>query len=173
LKGQSGVLRTLGEAVLKGFDGILALQDFFKLGLKIFGRGTIPDDPIRLGAVAAQEHYRRGGPDGVFLEGFVADFFVAVGFEEDKILFEERTELGVGVELLNQQFTASSAAAVEVDENQLVLDLGLGDGLIQGALEPGFGGGEGGENKYESQGEGFFHGHLGRNIFRDAKESQT
>ena len=53
------------------------------------------------------------------------------GPEEDEILVQEGVELGVVVELLTEQFAAPSGVGVEVDENQLVLDLGLGDCLVQ------------------------------------------
>jgi hypothetical protein len=66
-------------------------------------------------------------------------------------------EPGVGVKLLTQQFTAASATAVEIDEDEFVLALGLGHRLVKGSLEPILRRRGRGENEEEKDHGRFFH----------------
>jgi hypothetical protein len=66
-------------------------------------------------------------------------------------------EPGVVVKLLTQQSTVPSATAVEIDEDELILALGLGHGLLESTVEPVLGRGGGSENEEDRKGEGFFH----------------
>jgi hypothetical protein len=77
--------------------------------------------------------------------------------EEDEILVQESVELGIVVKLLTEQFAGPSGVGVKVDEDQLVLDLGFGNGLVQGALEPVLRRSHGGEDKHHEQEKCFFH----------------
>jgi hypothetical protein len=69
-------------------------------------------------------------------------------------------KLGVLVKLLTQQSAASSATAVKIDDDELVLALGFGHGLFQRSLEPVLGRSGGGENEDTRKEEGFLHGGL-------------
>jgi len=66
-------------------------------------------------------------------------------------------ELGVMVKLLTQQSAAASATAVEIHEDELVLALGLGRGLLQRTVEPVLGQSGGSENEEDRKGKGFSH----------------
>jgi hypothetical protein len=132
---------------LKHLEGVIALQDFFETGLEILSRRVIADEPVDLRPVAAQDEGRRRGPDIESLEGLRADRRAVVGQEEDEIFVEEGMKLGVVVKLLTQQSAASSATAVKIDEDELVLALGFGHGLVHGPLEPVLGRSGGGENE--------------------------
>jgi hypothetical protein len=72
--------------------------------------------------------------------------------EQDEIGVQEVLELGIIIELLTQQFTAPSGVRIKINEDQLVIDLGLGHRFVQGSLEPALGRGQGGEDKHERQG---------------------
>jgi hypothetical protein len=95
--------------------------------------------------------------DGELLEQRGAELLVTVGPEEDEMGIEIRLEFRVGVILLTEQFAGSSATAVEIDEDQLVLGFGLGHRLLQGPLEPVLSGGGGGQDENRSEDERFFH----------------
>jgi len=56
-------------------------------------------------------------------------------------------EFLVFVELLNQQYTATSARREEVDKNHFAFIFGLSEGIIQGSFEPILSGCGGDENK--------------------------
>jgi hypothetical protein len=107
--------------------------------------------------LAVQNERCRRAADRESLEDRVSGRLSAVGQNEDEILVEEGMELGVAVKLLDQQSAVSSATAVEVDEDELVLAFGLGHGLLQRAVEPVLGRSGGRENEKERQDEGFFH----------------
>jgi hypothetical protein len=66
-------------------------------------------------------------------------------------------KLGVMVKLLTQQSAAASATAVEINEDELVFLLGLGQGLLKRAIEPVLGRSGGNEDEEERKGDGFFH----------------
>jgi hypothetical protein len=80
-----------------------------------------------------------------------------VGPKEDEMGVEIRMELGVGVVLLTEQLADPSAPAVEIDEDQLILGLRLGDGLVERSFEPGLGRGYGCEDEHHGKAESFFH----------------
>jgi hypothetical protein len=84
--------------------------------------------------------------DRELVEHDLALRFLRVNPVEDEIL-----ELGVVVKLLTQQFTARSSVGVEIEEDQLVIDFGLGVRLVQGTLEPFqvLGERRGGEHKHD------------------------
>jgi hypothetical protein len=141
--------------------------------LELVGRGIVAQDPIHFGAAAVEEEDGGSGLDLELLEQLVAELLLAVGPQEDEILVQEILELGVAVVLLTQQYAAPSATAVEVDQDQLVLALGLGHGLVQGALEPGLGGRQRSEDKHhDKEGEMFFHGCLAGIIFHARRGTQ-
>jgi hypothetical protein len=136
-------------------ERVLAPQDFFQAGLEILGRRVIADEPVDLRPVAAQDERRRGGPDRESLEGFGADRLAIIGQKDDEILVEEGMKLGVLVKLLTQQSAASSATAVKIDDDQLVLGPGFGHGLVQRSLEPVLGRSGGGEDKQRANSQCF------------------
>jgi hypothetical protein len=107
--------------------------------------------------LAVEEHDGRRGVDVEFLEGRGADLIAAVGAVEDEIRIQEVLELGGGVKLLTQQFTGPSATRVEIEKDQLLFGLGLGDGLVESALEPGLGRGGGREDENRESDQRFFH----------------
>jgi hypothetical protein len=72
--------------------------------------------------------------------------------EQDEIGVQEVLELGIFIELLTQQFATPSGVRIKINEDQLVIALGLGHGFVQGSLEPALGRGQGGEDKHERQG---------------------
>ncbi|MGZ5555262.1 MAG: hypothetical protein ACXW3H_05840, partial [Candidatus Aminicenantales bacterium] len=51
------------------------------------------------------------------------------------VLVEVILELGIIVELLTQQFTASSRVGIKIHQDQFILAFGFGHGLVQRALE--------------------------------------
>ena len=56
--------------------------------------------------------------------------------EKNKILVKKLLKFFVSVELLIQQYAGPSAIREEVDQDELVFAFGLGDSVIQAALEP-------------------------------------
>jgi CRISPR/Cas system CSM-associated protein Csm5 (group 7 of RAMP superfamily) len=66
-------------------------------------------------------------------------------------------ELGVMVKLLTQQSAVSSATAVEINEDELVLALGFGHGLLQRTVEPVLGRSARSKNEEGRKGKGFSH----------------
>jgi hypothetical protein len=131
--------------------------DLLELGLVILGRRRIADEPVDLGALAIEDERRRRAADSEPLEDRGSRRLRVVGENEDEMLIEKGMELGVAVKLLTQQSAASSATAVEIDQDELILALGLGHGLIDRPVEPALGRGGGSENQEDRKGEGFFH----------------
>ena len=72
-------------------------------------------------------------------------------FELFPLSFQEFLKFWVLVELLIQQFTAPSAIREEVDQDQFAFILRLGNGIIQGALEPILSNNEGREEQEEKR----------------------
>jgi hypothetical protein len=107
--------------------------------------------------LTVQNERRRRAADREPLEDRVSRRLAVVGQNEDEILVEERMELGVMVELLTQQSAGASATAIEIHEDELVLLLGLGRGLLQYPVEPVLGRSGGSENEEDRKGEGFSH----------------
>jgi hypothetical protein len=80
--------------------------------------------------------------DRELLKKRVPLFFVPVGAVENERRVQEVLEFRILVKLLTQQSAAPSTPRVEIKQDQLVLGLGLGDGLVEWALEPILGRGE-------------------------------
>jgi len=117
--------------------------------------------PVDLGAVRAEEHGRRRAIDLETLENFLSGLFSGRGPVEDEIFGQKLMKLGIVVELLTQQYAASSATRVEIDQDQLFFALGLGNGLVHGPLEPDLAGGRGNENNNRHKSQAcFFHFNL-------------
>jgi hypothetical protein len=85
--------------------------------------------------------------DGKFLKERIPLFIIPVGAVEDEILVQEILEFRILVKLLTQQSAAPSTTPEEIEEDQLVLALGLGHGLVKRALEPILGRAEGGDEE--------------------------
>ncbi|NTV81316.1 MAG: hypothetical protein HGA24_07835, partial [Candidatus Aminicenantes bacterium] len=126
------VCRLLGVAVVQGAVCIDAGERFLDLFQELVGRRSVADDPVDLFPVLVDEELGRRRPDVESLIGRVAVLFAPGGAIEDDALVEEIGVFGIVVELLNQQFAASSATREEVDEDELVLFLGLGQRLVEG-----------------------------------------
>jgi hypothetical protein len=127
-----GVLGEPGGEVAVGVDAGERLLDLVQ---ELVGRRPVTDDPIDLLAVLVDEELGRRGVDLEPVVDRVAVLVAAGGPVEDDVLVEEIGVLGVVVELLNQQFAAPSATRVEIDEDELVLFLGLGQRLVERPAE--------------------------------------
>jgi len=156
LEGDLDVVGILGITVRQGEIGVGPGQGFLDLLQERVGRRSVADDPIDLFAVLVDEELGRRRPDVEPVEGRVAVLRVADGPVEDDARVEEIGVFGVVVELLNQQFAASSATREEIDEDELVLFLGFGQRLVErpGEDRRRLGGGErGDEEKAGESGE--------------------
>ena len=123
--GALGVSR--GEALVRvGAAGLHLLQEL----LEFLGRGIVAHGPVDFGPVAVQEENGRRGVDGELLEDDLALRLLGVDPVEHEVLGQEVLELGVVVELLTQQFTARSGVGRKIEEDQLVIDFGLGVRLV-------------------------------------------
>jgi hypothetical protein len=130
------VLRVFGGEVRKGLERLDALGGSLELLDIGVGRRRVAGEPVDLlpGLVEDQDGRRRleseAGEDRFSRE-------LAAGRPvEDEGLGEEVGELGVLVNLLDQQVAAPSATLlVEVDEDELVLLFGLGHGLVERPLQ--------------------------------------
>jgi hypothetical protein len=127
-----GVLGEPGAQVAEGVDAGERLLDLLQEGV---GRRAVADDPVDLPARLVDEELRRRGVDLEPLVDRVAVLLASDGAVEDDVGVEELGVLGVVVELLDQQFTAPSATRVEIDEDELVLFLGLGQRLFERSRE--------------------------------------
>jgi hypothetical protein len=146
---------------LDALERIDSLEDLVDLLLEILCRRTIADDPVDLGAVRVEEKDRRGGPDAELVENDFSVGLLGRGLEQDEILGQVVLILGVFEELLTEQFAAPSRIGVEIEEQLLVLGLGLGQGFVERALEKVvFGEGRGGEKKKRGNDNDFFHAYL-------------
>jgi len=92
-----------------------------------------------------------------FVEESSAGRRIDIGEKKDKVGVQEFLEFRIGEELLTQQSAAPSASRMKIDEDEFVLGLGLGHGLIKSALEPVLSPGGGGKEKPDGQSERFFH----------------
>jgi hypothetical protein len=156
------VLGLFGEALAQGEVSVDAgdrLPDLFQ---EFVGRRSVADDPVDLFPVLVDEELRGRRVDVVLLVDGVAVLVAAAGAVEDDVVVEEIGVFGVVVELLNQQFAAPSATRVEVDEDELVLFLGLGQRLVEGSGEDRgrLGGGEGGDEEEAGDNGEFLHAAL-------------
>jgi hypothetical protein len=75
------------------------------------------------------------GADAVLLENGVALGVLDEGLEDDEILAQEVRVNGAFDELLAEQFAAPSGVGAEVEEQELILGLGLAEGLVERSLE--------------------------------------
>jgi len=153
------VVRILGIAGREIPVGVDARQGLLDLLQELVGRRPVADDPVDLVAVLVDEELGRGGIDLVLLVDRVADLVAGGGPIEDDVLVEEIGVLGIVVKLLDQQFTESSATRVEIDEDELVLFLGLGQRLVEVSVEDRgcLGGGERGDEEETGDGGEFLH----------------
>jgi hypothetical protein len=151
---------------LEALERVDSLEDFVDLLLEILRGRIIAEDPIDLGAVRVDEEDRRGGPDAELVENDFSVRLLRRGLEQDEILGQVVLILGVFEELLTEQFAAPSRIGVEIEEQLLVLGLGLGQGFVERALEEVIlGEGRGGEKKKRGNDDDFFHAHLRPGIY--------
>jgi hypothetical protein len=120
------VVRLLGVAGREIDIGIDPGEGLLDLVQVPVGRRAVADDPIDLAAVLVDEQLGRRAPDLEPLEDRVADLVAAAGAVDDEVLVQEIGVFGIVVELLDQQSAAPSATRVEIDQDELVLFLGLG-----------------------------------------------
>jgi hypothetical protein len=153
------VRRLLGVPFSQGDVGVDAGQRLLDLFKEFVGGRPVADDPVDLFPVLVDEQIGRRRVDFEPLEDGVADLVAAAGAVDDEILVEEIGVFGVVVELLDQQFAAPSATRVEVDEDELVLFLGLGQRLVEGSREDRgrLGGGERGDEEEAGERGDLFH----------------
>jgi hypothetical protein len=164
------VRRVLGVAGREVAIGVDAGQRLLDLLQELVGRRAVADDPIDLVAVLVDEQLGRSGVDLVLLVDGVADLVAAGGAVEDDVRIEEFGVLGVVVELLDQQFAAPSATREEIDEDELVLFLGLGQRLVERSRHDlgRLGGRERGDEEEACDGGEFLHAVLpGMDILSD------
>ena len=156
------VLGLFGEALAQGEVSVDAGDRLLDLFQEFVGRGSVADDPVDLFPVLVDEELRGRRVDVVLLVDGVAVLVAAAGAIEDDVLVEEIGVFGVVVELLNQQFAGPSATRVEVDEDEFVLFLGLGQRLVKGSGEDRgrLGGGEGGDEEEAGDNGEFLHAAL-------------
>jgi len=127
--------------------------------VEFIGRSAVAADPVDFFSVPVDEKKKRSSGDIESLKNRVSGFVSSRRPVEDKILFKEFAVFGVVVILLTQQCTAPSAArGEEIQQQQLPLGFRLGQGVVDRAREPSLGREKGGgEKKYESKCENFFH----------------
>jgi len=156
------VLGFFGEALAQGEESVDTGDRLLDLFQEFVGRWSVADDPVDLFPVLVDEELRGRRVDVVLLVDGVAVLVAAAGAVEDDVLVEEIGVFGVVVELLNQQFAGPSATRVEVDEDEFVLFLGLGQRLVEGSGEDRgrLGGGEGGDEEEAGDNREFLHAAL-------------
>jgi hypothetical protein len=127
------------------------------------GRRSVADDPVDLFAVPVDDELGRGGVDAELLINRIPDLVAAAGAIEDEILGKELRELGVAVNLLNQQFAAPSATREKVEQDELVFFLGLGQRLVERSgheSRGGLGRSEGSDDQQAGEDGEFLHAGL-------------
>jgi hypothetical protein len=156
------VRRLLGVAVVQGAVRIDAAERFLDLLEELVGRRSVADDPVDLFPVLVDEELGRRRLDVEPFVGRVAVLFAPDGAIEDDALVEEIGVFGIVVELLDQQFAAPSATREEIDKDELVLFLGLGQRLVEGPREDRrrLGGGERSDEEEAGERGEFFHAAL-------------
>jgi hypothetical protein len=156
---QRDVLRIGPEPDAQGAERVLVLEDLLDLLVELRRRRRVGVDPVDLVPVPVEEQEERRPLDLVLLEDLLAGLGAPVSAVEDEVLLEEFLVGGVGIILLDQQFAGPSAAfLVEIEEQELVVGLRLGQGLLDRPGEPGLAEGGGGRHgKGENQSAGFFH----------------
>ena len=151
---------------MEALERVDALEDLVDLLLEILRGRTIADDPVDLRAVRVDKENCRGGPNAELVENDFSVGFLGCGLEQDEILGQVFLILGVFEELLTEQFAAPSRIGVEIEEQLLVLGLGLGQGFVERALEEVvLGEGRRGEKKKCGNDNDFFHVHLRPGIY--------
>jgi hypothetical protein len=151
--------RLLGVALAQGEVGVCPGEGLLDSLQEIVGGRTVTDQPVDLAAVFIDKEFGRRPADFVLLVDRVPVLVAATGAVNDEIFVEEVGVFGVVVELLDQQFTAPSATREEIDEDELVVLFGLGQGLVEGAAEDcgRLSGGERGEKEDSGQCGGLSH----------------
>jgi hypothetical protein len=144
---------------VQGGVGVDTGKGFLDPFQELVGRRAVADDPVDLLAVLVDEELGRRPADLESLEDGVPDLVAARGPVDDDVIVEEIGVFGIVVELLNQQSAAPSATRVEVDEDELVLFLCLGQRLFERAREDRgrLGGGEGGDEEEAGDRSEFLH----------------
>jgi hypothetical protein len=136
LEDRPDILRILGVEAGQGLVGVDSREGLLERLEVGIGRRPVADDPVDLLPVPVEDEDGRRRLDPEAGENGFPGEVAAGGAVEDESLREEVGELGVLVNLLDQQVAASSAASlVEIDEDELVLLLGLGQGLVERALQ--------------------------------------
>jgi hypothetical protein len=127
--------------------------------VELRGRGRVTIDPVDFVSVAVEEKEKRRSPDVELLNQGFAVLGAPIGAVEDEVIFEELLVFRLGIILLDQQLAGPSAAfLVEVEEQELVLRLGLGQGVLERSGEPGLAVGRRGRyGEGERQYKSFFH----------------
>jgi hypothetical protein len=169
LSGQLGqdddVLRVGRLGGGQGPERPLAPGDADDFLVELVRRGLVPPDPVDLLPLAVEEEEERRPGDGVLpVDGFARPV-VPLDPEEDESFGQKGGVVRVFVVLLTQQEAAPSAArGEEVEEEELVLGLGFGQGVVERPLEPGDLGRKdrGREKQEEKEGDDshFFHPNL-------------
>jgi len=159
LEGDLDIVRGFGIARRQIAVGVDARERLLDLLQELVGRRAVADDPVDLFPVLVDEELGRRAADGESLVDGVADLVAAAGPIEDDVLVEEIGVFGIVVELLDQQSAAPSATREEVDEDELVLFLSLGQRLVEWSGEDRgrLSGGKGGDEEETSEGGELFH----------------
>lgn len=126
--------------------------------MKRTGGRTVAVDPIDFVAVAVEKKKERRPADAEPAKNLLAGLVPPAGPVQDEVFLEIFRELRLAVILLTQQFAASSAArGEEIQEEELSLGFGPGQGIIDRTREPGLGGNHGREEQDADESESFFH----------------
>jgi hypothetical protein len=126
------------ETLLQSFDRVPAFGGVLQLGDKRLGRGGVAGQPISYRSVRVQDEDERRRTDAVFADERFSRDLTPDGAEEDESALQKRVEAGIIVDLPAQQVTVPSAVlGEEVDQQQLVLRLGLSQGGGDGVRPPG------------------------------------
>jgi hypothetical protein len=133
--------------------------------VELIRRGFIASNPIDFVSVAVEEEEERSSGDGILPEDGFAGEVASKRPVENEFIGEKRGVFRILVVLLTQQYAAPSAArGEEVEEEELSLGFGLGQGLVERAREPSDLGREnrGREKEKEKEGDDrrFFHAFL-------------
>jgi hypothetical protein len=137
--------RVCPEPGAQGPERVLVLEDLLDLLVELRRRGLVCVDPVDLVPVPVEEQEERGPQDLVLLVDLFSDLGAPGSAVEDEVVFEELLVSGVGIVLLDQQFAGPSAAFLEeIEQQELVLGLRLGQGVLDRAGEPGLAEGRGG-----------------------------
>jgi hypothetical protein len=138
--------------------------------LEVLRRRIVAEDPIDLRSVRIEEKNRRGRPDAEFVEDGLSVGLLGCGLEEDEILGQVILILGVFEELLTEQFAAPSRIRIEIEEQLLVLGLGLSQRFVEGTFKKVvLGESDGGEEKKRGNNGDFFHAAPPRKLYANTR----